>query len=140
MEELFAHSDLSLAIDESLVQTDWWPNLLPFTSHVIIKPMLLGSFTKIFETNRLANTHDNKTVFTTTLESMLGRTITATLASGLGDAETAHGLNTGRLLAKDLHADFDYIINGNYRLPAFDEQLEITPQQLQKLSAIDIQQ
>ncbi len=140
MEQLHRDTTLPLAIDESLIQTDWWPNLLSFTSHIIIKPMLLGSFTNIFETNRLANTHDNKTVFTTSLESGIGRMVTAILAAGLGSPNTAHGLNTGRLLAKDLYLDFDYILEGKYQLPEPNNQLRITAQQLEKLSAIKIQQ
>jgi len=138
MERLHQQTTLPLAIDESIIKTDWWPNLLPFTSHVILKPMVLGDFTNIFATKRLASTHDNKTVFTTSLESGLGRMVTAILAAGLGSPYTAHGLNTGQLLSKDLNPEFDYISGGNYELPESDSQLKIAPQQLEKLSAIKI--
>lgn len=118
-ETLSDQTKLPLAIDESLYQVSYWPNLLPYTSHLIVKPMLLGSFTKIFETKRLADTHNNKAVFTTSLESCVGRIITAVLASGLGSPQTAHGLSTGNLLAKDISAGKDYISKGLCRIKKF---------------------
>jgi o-succinylbenzoate synthase len=115
-ELLHQHTKLPLALDESVAHLSYWPNLLPFTSYFILKPMLLGSFTKIIETKRLANTHTNKAVFTTSLESGVGRKITAILAAGLGSSQTAHGLDTGKLLAEDVHSDIAYISKGVYHL------------------------
>lgn len=115
-EKLVQNTELSLAIDESLIRTSRWEDLLPFTSHIIIKPMLLGSFAKLFETQQLANTLDNEIIFTTSLESGIGRRTTAILASGLGSARAAHGLATGKHLAKDFHRDKNCIINGKFEL------------------------
>lgn len=115
-ELLSQHSQIPLALDESVSHVSYWPNLLPFTSYIVLKPMLIGSFTKNIETKRLANTHNNKTVFTTSLESGVGRRITAVLASGLGSPHTAHGLTTGELLAKDVYSDMASISKGAYHL------------------------
>jgi O-succinylbenzoate synthase len=115
-EILSSSTKLPLALDESLYQVTYWPNLLPYTSYLVFKPMLLGSFTRFFETKRFADTHDNKVVFTTSLESGIGRGITAVIASGIGAPQTAHGLTTGKLLAKDVHSDTSHIANGFYNL------------------------
>lgn len=121
-ELLSKHTEIPLALDECVSHVSYWPNLLPFTSYLILKPMLLGSFTKNIETKRLANTHNNKAVFTTSLESGIGRTMTAILASGLGSPKTAHGLTTGNLLAQDLNSDVSYISNGAYHLNRHHQQ------------------
>lgn len=115
-EDLHEHCSVPLALDESFANLSYWPNLLPYTSYLIFKPMLLGSFTKNIETKRLADTHNNKAVFTTSLESGIGRQMTAILAAGLGSSQTAHGLTTGKFLAKDLHSDIAYISEGAYHL------------------------
>lgn len=120
-EILNSNTQLPLALDDSLYQVSYWPNLLPYTSYLIIKPMFLGSFTKIFETKRFADTHNNKAIFTTSLESGIGRRVTAVLASGKGSPQIAHGLTTGKLLAKDIHNDTTCISDGFYyldRLPS----------------------
>lgn len=115
-ELLHKHTQVPLALDESVSHLSYWPNLLPYTSYIILKPMLLGNFTKNIETKRLSDTHNNKVVFTTSLESGVGRRITAILASGLGSSQTAHGLNTGKLLAEDIASDIAYISNGAYHI------------------------
>lgn len=116
LETLSRACDLPLALDESIIKKSYWPNLLPFTSYIILKPMLLGKIKTIFETKRFADTHDNKTIFTTSLESAIGRKITAVLASGLGSAESAHGLATGSLLAQDICSESNEIKNGSFDL------------------------
>lgn len=135
-EKLTQNTTLRFAIDESVVHSDMWKKLLPFTSYVIIKPMLLGTFTKIFETNRLANTHDNKTIFTTTLETELGRNVIAILASGLGSSETAHGLATGDLLAQDICIGGGSISNGAFQLDNGPNDLIPDYQNLEKVSTV----
>lgn len=120
-ELLNEHTQIPLALDESLSRHSYWPNLLPFTSYLIIKPMILGNFTKNFETKRLADTHNNKAVFTTSLESGVGRHITAILASGLGSPQTAHGLSTGNLLTKDIDSGLPYISEGFYQLNRYPQ-------------------
>lgn len=129
------NTKLPLALDESLYQVSYWPSLLPYTSCLILKPMLLGSFTKNFETKHLANTHDNEVVFTTSLESGIGRRITAIIASGKGTAQAAHGLNTGELLAKDIYSDVPCISNGFYHLDRLQGQPDETPYELKEVSS-----
>lgn len=133
-EHLSQQTKLPLALDESVSHVTFWPNLLPYTSFLILKPMLLGNFTKSFETKRLAETHGNKVVFTTALESGIGRRITAILASGLGSSQTAHGLTTGKLLNKDVHSDKSYISEGMYDVSS-SHQPKIDLKILQDVSA-----
>lgn len=135
-EKLFQNVTLPIAIDESIIRSARWEELLPFTSYVILKPMLLGSFTKIFETNRLAIDLDNKAIFTTSLESGIGQEVTAILASGLGTLETAHGLATGSLLTQDIHPDNDYLANGAYRLHNREDKSKVDLQKLKQVSTI----
>lgn len=138
-EELTKNTLLPIGIDESITKTDHWDQLLPFSSFVILKPMLLGSFTKILETNRFVDIHDNKTIFTTSLESGIGRIITAILAMGLGASQTAHGLATGKLLSKDLHTDLEYISAGSYSLPPnFKVSKTINTEIIRKLPEIQL--
>ncbi|WP_138429536.1 o-succinylbenzoate synthase [Fodinibius saliphilus] len=136
--ELFQATNLPLGIDETIIKDDFWPDILPFTSHVIIKPMVLGNFKKIFATNTLANTHDNKTVYTTSLESGIGRIVTALFASGLGSNQSAHGLTTGSLLDRDLIYDSNNIFNGVYQLPFKDIPFSIDSHILEQLSQIKL--
>lgn len=134
-EVLTNNTKLPLALDETLYQDSDWPLLLSYTSCIILKPMILGSFTKNFETKHFANTHDNKAVFTTSLESSIGRRITAIIASGKGTSQVAHGLNTGKLLAKDVYSDTPCISNGFYHLGELQDQSEETSYDLQEVSS-----
>jgi len=133
-EILSQHCNIPFALDESIINCSYWPNLLPFTSYIILKPMFLGDFTTIFETKRLADTHDNKSVFTTSLESSVGRQITAILASGWGTIDTAHGLATGSLLERDVHSESMYIKDGYMYFKLSDHSLGIDPRQLEQVS------
>jgi len=135
-EELRRQTSIPLAIDESVHQVDYWPNLLPFTSFIIIKPMMVGRFQRIIETKRLADTHDNRVVFTTSLESGIGRRVTAELASGIGNPQTAQGLDTGKLLAKDLNTDKEYIYDGYYHVDEISSDMSINPKQLNQLATL----
>lgn len=111
--------DIPLALDESLygnAQSREWISQ-KIGKFIIIKPMFFGSFQKIFETYRLAVTHEYTTVFTTSLESGIGRIMTATLASGLGAPQFAHGLATGSLLKMDVWHDRAYINSGYFNMP-----------------------
>lgn len=111
--------DIPIALDESLyrnTQIEEWISQ-KIGEIIIIKPMFLGSFRKIFETYRLAVTHEYTTVFTTSLESGIGRIMTATLASGLGAPQFAHGLATGSLLKMDVWHDRAYINSGYFNMP-----------------------
>lgn len=106
-----------LALDESLLEIKDWESILPAISAVIIKPMVLGGLSKLFATNRLANNHGNKVIYTTSLESGIGRAMTVILAAGLGNRDSAHGLSTGSLLTMDVWNDGTYINNGSVNLP-----------------------
>lgn len=68
----------------------------------VIKPMLMGNFENIFVTNTHANTLNIKLVYTTLLESAVGRAATAAIAAGAGNDIWAHGLSTGNKLAADV--------------------------------------
>lgn len=110
--ELRKLSPVLLALDESLgtiVRTD---EIIrnQLSDVIIIKPTLFGSVFKIIETIDLLGSHNSITVFTTTLESGVGRKITAWLAAMTSNSEIAHGLNTGNLLGSDLLYD-DWICN-----------------------------
>lgn len=133
-EQLYRKSKLELAIDETLILSNKWHTILPFSDFVVIKPMLAGSFKNIFKYTELAHSHGSHTIFTTSLESGVGREITAVLASGLGSAYHAHGLATGQLLAEDLLTDNDYISKGCYRHINGKTQRAIDTSGLQKLS------
>lgn len=115
-EELAQNTDLPIAIDETIAQRSYWPNLLPYTEYLIIKPMLIGSFKKNIETKRLANTHNNKVVVTTSLESSVGRYFSGLMAAGIGSVQTAHGLSTGNLFSEDFFEYNSFISNGYFRL------------------------
>lgn len=80
---------------------------------LIIKPMIFGSVDELIVTKSLADTHNKRIVFTTSLESVVGRTMAAELAAGLGTATMAHGLSTGELLAEKVVQP--EVINGVYR-------------------------
>lgn len=115
-EELSQNTELSLALDETLAQHSYWPNLLPFSRYLIIKPMVIGSFKKNIETKRLANTHNNKVVVTTSLESSVGRYFSGILAAGIGSSQTAHGLSTGKFLSKDIFENDAFVANGYFQI------------------------
>lgn len=82
----------------------------------ILKPMMIGSFSEIYVTKQQANSHYIDMVFTTSLESKIGRIITAILAQGWGTKKYAHGLATGSLLSYDLN-DGNEMNSGSYVIP-----------------------
>lgn len=116
LEQLSQKTSLPIALDETTTQHSYWPNLLPFTKYLIIKPMVVGSIRKNIEIKRFANTHNNKVVVTSSLESGVGRYFTGLMAAGLGAPDTAHGLSTGFLLARDIFPDKDVISEGSVDL------------------------
>lgn len=72
---------------------------------LILKPMLMGTFNDIFVTKDVADTHNIEVVFTTLLESAIGRAATAAISAGLGNKDHAQGLTTGTFLQKDVAPD-----------------------------------
>lgn len=130
IEQLSQESSLPFALDESITQHSYWPNLLSFTEYLIMKPMIVGSFQKNIKTKHLANTHNNKVVVTTSLESGVGRHFTSFIAAGLGSPNTAHGLSTGFLFTRDIFSEKDVISEGSIDLSSqslplinFDQRL-----------------
>lgn len=117
--QLKKETEISLALDESLAnKSDILPWISPKAADVLIlKPMVVGSFAAIANRCRQARQQGLETVFTTSLESGIGRRMTASLATGLGSLQMAHGLATGQLLAEDLLNDSSCISNGYYQLP-----------------------
>lgn len=119
LKKLRALSDVPIALDESLYQQrgqiEWIES--ECTNILIVKPMIMGGLKKIFETCRLASDHEYRIVFTTSLESGIGRMMTAILASGLSSNQFAQGLATGTHLALDVWNDQLYINKGQWATP-----------------------
>jgi len=117
LQKIASETNVPIALDESLVQIEKLETVMPHLSAVVMKPMVFGGLAKLFATNRLAKHHNNKVIYTTSLESGIGRTMTAILAAGLGNSSSAHGLATGSLLKMDVWHDGTYINNGSFLLP-----------------------
>jgi len=116
--ELKQSVKLNLAADESFRnKTDALTLSEQNAVHTfILKPMMFGSFSEINVTKQLANSHYISVVLTTSLESIIGRTVTAILALGWGSQNFAHGLSTGSLLKSDIGSG-NYIKNGVFTDP-----------------------
>ena len=117
LEKLSSQTSIPIALDESLLELQNQKTVMPHISAVVLKPMVSGGLAKLFATNQLAKHHNNKVIYTTSLESGIGRTMTAILAAGLGNSNSAHGLGTGSLLKMDVWHDGTYINNGSFLLP-----------------------
>jgi len=117
LKKIYEKTSAPIALDESVNRIKNLSAFLPYISAIIIKPMVIGNFSKLFATKRLLDDHVITTVITTSLESGIGRLMTATLASGLGSSQTAHGLDTGSLLTLDVWKDGTYINNGRFSMP-----------------------
>jgi o-succinylbenzoate synthase len=110
-------SPVPIALDESVTQTFSLEQALKRCSFLIIKPAVLGL--QGMERNILneAIDHQTKLIFTTSLGSGIERLMTASLASGLGTPNTAHGLATGSMLASDIWRDDQFITDGRFMFP-----------------------
>ncbi len=117
LKELSSRTSINLALDESIRNKEeaFEVQDKSVTNTVVIKPMLFGSFSDINVTINHLSSHDINTVFTTSLESIIGRTITAILTMGWGAKQLAHGLSTGSMLKSDLSIQKE-IVNGFYKL------------------------
>lgn len=102
LKKVTKHTDIKIAADESLGNKIRAKQVIEQNccDLVIIKPALIGLFDSINVTKELAETHDMEVVFTTLLDGVIGRNITAIYASGLGSKKYAHGLATGSLLGE----------------------------------------
>lgn len=102
--EVINHCPLPVALDESIVKHGLQHVIdLPKQPEVlIIKPMHLGNILKIFETTGRQKALENRMVFTTSLESAVGRKWVALAAGMSGSGNRAHGLDTGNFFRSDL--------------------------------------
>lgn len=100
-------SSINIAADESARNKKMVSELseLQAVNLVISKPMLMGTFNDIFVTKELADTHDIETIFTTSLETAVGRAAIAALSAGLGKAGRDQGLATGSFLTHDIASE-----------------------------------
>lgn len=112
-------SQIPIAADEAARDSESISRLIRHKTVdiLILKPMLIGSYDDIFQFTKEAKANNIETVFTTSLESGVGRLATAHLASLLGSTFYAHGLATGRFLKNDILKDDCCLSQGYYNLP-----------------------
>ncbi len=117
--EIINHCPLPVALDESIVKLGLQHviDLSEQPEVLIIKPMLLGNILKIFETIGRQKALEKRMVFTTSLESAVGRKWIALAAGLIGNNDRAHGLDTGRFFRSDLSTG-DNIKEGRLHLDA----------------------
>ncbi len=117
-------SPIKIAADESLVNKEQREQIIDndCCDLVIIKPALFGSLKEINVTKQLVESHGMAVVFTTTLDGIIGRKITAVLASGLGSRKYAHGLGTGSFF-NEPYTSGEQIRDGYYQLSAAEPGL-----------------
>jgi len=117
------NSVLPLAADESISQFgfDSLADLSSPPDYYILKPMFLGNLINLFATMDRRDHLVNSVIFTTALESVVGRRIVARIAAMYGSPKAAHGLNTGTLFKDDLTAD-NPITGGHYNLDGIPEE------------------
>ncbi len=118
LESIIQRCPFPIALDESAHSVFRLNQLLHEYPGIffIIKPTIMGNLFELFETIRRFRSRFNHVVVTTSLESRIGRSMTATVAALIGDPGRAHGLHTGRFFEQDLLADFD-ISNGRVAIP-----------------------
>jgi o-succinylbenzoate synthase len=113
------HSIIPIAADESAYSLANILNLIEQNAAdvFIIKPMLIGSIQEIQAIIDLLNQTGKKLVFTSALETVVGRKITAQIAAAFTqNLEIPHGLSTGYLFDSDLDFFTEKIENGYFQL------------------------
>ncbi len=115
--ELSQISKIPLAADESIRNIKDAENFISrkAASVLILKPMMLGGVINTVKIMDFAKANNIKTIITTSLESVVGRTF-AILAAAMNVTDSAHGLNTGRLFEDDLADDPFPVLNGKINL------------------------
>jgi L-alanine-DL-glutamate epimerase-like enolase superfamily enzyme len=111
-------SPVSVAADESIASlADAWRLLDDDACDAfVLKPMVLGSLAECARFVSTAHERWKQVVFTSLLDSAVGRHAVAQLVASMPElAQYHHGLATGTLLLSDLHADD--IAGGVLRLP-----------------------
>lgn len=98
------YPDVPVAFDESIIGLDDLKKVLSEfpDRYIIIKPALFGNIFALAETILRYRGLRNRIVFSTLLESAVGRSLILLLATTLGDYDLAHGINTGKFFVKDL--------------------------------------
>ncbi|SMO68682.1 O-succinylbenzoate synthase [Fodinibius sediminis] len=119
-DKLRRETSVPLALDESVNIEPNWADLLDSCSILILKPMVIGSFSTLFTIRQQARATGCKIVFTSSLESSIGRMITAALALGMGASDYAHGLATGSVLSEDFASNLPNIHSGSIRADELD--------------------
>lgn len=115
-------TNLRIALDESV----WDLNSAEFflrtklPDFIIVKPMFWGSLNNISRLKKLADHFGVELIFTTALESAVGRFYTSHIAAAFGTTGRAHGLHTGPLLKQDFWEDKQWIKNGAYLINQMD--------------------
>src|SRR5699024_8704153 len=115
--KLAAKSPIPLALDESLIQNIPLHQAVDLVPVIIIKPMVLGIQPVQNLLKKKNKTSNAKLIFTSSIESSIGRLMTAALATGWGAPKAAHGLATGSLLAQDVWQDDLFLKDGSFTLP-----------------------
>lgn len=117
---------IPIALDESARTISDIQNIVTFglAKTVILKPMLIGSFSEIEAMISLCNQHGIRTVISSTLETAIARNHMAFLAAALAPDET-HGLATGHLLSFDFSIWYPTIEKGflQFQNPPFPIRL-----------------
>lgn len=84
---------------------------------IVIKPMLIGSVLEIQSVIELIQRSGLKVIFSTALESVVGRRVVAQIAAAFTqNPNDAHGLGTGYLFKDDLDYISESLSNGYYNL------------------------
>lgn len=109
-------SPIPIAADESIRTADDAKRLLTdgAVRVLILKPMMIGWWTDVIRIMETAYTKNVACVVTTSLESGVGRRLTAMFASTYAPLIHAHGLATGFLYLTDLLRDDHLIRDGFY--------------------------
>lgn len=108
LDSILAKSSCPVALDEgigNIIHLNEIRKSYP-EIYLVIKPALLGNLFDLAETISNFDGKRHRIVFSTLLESKIGREMTAFTAAKLGDPELAHGLNTGGFFIEDLLPDF----------------------------------
>jgi o-succinylbenzoate synthase len=111
-------TDIPVALDESVAMTDDKMQLLDddVADIFIIKPMTFGSINEIKWYLENLREHKKRIVFTTALESAVGRNILMLFIAQQGLTEETHGLGTGVLFETDTASPVERISEGKIDL------------------------
>lgn len=104
IKRLRSRLSVPIAVDDSIKRIPELKQVLAteYGVYIIIKPMVLGNLFDIIETISAHRSTFKKVVVTTSLESFVGRSMTNSVASIIGDPQLAHGLHTGQFFDTDL--------------------------------------